>query len=189
MNKVSLLKYLAALLCCVLLGCGVVLCLHLYDTHFDMPAPLSGGQTIDFSSYGFTLTVPDGYALNDYTTNNFAEGGDALFAGCAYGGGQELYIFCYANAQGDSIHDYSEQELVSHYSAAGALEVRTRSFSGRQFITYRSEVHTENGLETWDSYETWDKDIHLVFETRMNPWDALPILQTITFVTSPNNAL
>ena len=84
MNKVSLLKYLAALLCCVLLGCGVVLCLHLYDTHFDMPAPLSGGQTIDFSSYGFTLTVPDGYALNDYTTNNFAEGGDALFVGkCA----------------------------------------------------------------------------------------------------------
>ena len=39
--------------------------------------------------------------MNDYTTNNAAEGGNALFAGCAYGELGELYIFCYTNDSGD----------------------------------------------------------------------------------------
>lgn len=179
--KKNALKFLAALLCCFLFGCFATLCVHLYDLYFDMPAPLESGQTIDFSAYGFTLTVPDGYALNDYTTNNFAEGGDALFAGCAYADGQELYIYCYDNPMGDDITAYSEQELVTHYTTAGALEVRTRTLGGRRFICYRIEVQGEDGHETWDTYETWNEDMHIVFETRMRPWDVLSILQTITF--------
>jgi len=188
MKNKTAIRFLAALLCCFLFGCGASLGLYLYDQHFDMPAPLSSGQTIDFSAYGFTLTVPDGYALNDYTTNNFSEGGDALFAGCAYGGGEELYIYCYANAQGDALSAYSEQELVSHYTAAGAKEVRTRTLGGRRFICYRAEIYTENGIETWDTYETWDESMHVVFETRMNPWTVLPMLQTITFTPSLQTA-
>ena len=181
MNKKNVIKFLAAVLCCLLLGCAATLAIHVYDTVFDMPAPLEGGQTIDFSAYGFTLTVPDGYALNDYTTNHFAEGGDALFAGCAYAQGSELYIYCYDNPEQDNIQTYSEQELVAHYMSAGAQEVRIRTLGGRRFICYRTEVSAENGPETWDTYETWNEDTHIVFETRMNPWDVLPMLQTITF--------
>ena len=181
MNKKTVFKFIAALLCCFLFGCTAVLVIHLYDSHFDMPEKLTGGQTIDFSAYGFTLTVPDDYALNDYTANNFAEGGDALFAGCAYGGGDELYIYCYDNPQRDALSSYSEQTLVSHYMSAGAKEVRMRTLGERPFICYRAQVSAQNGIEAWDTYETWDEDFHLVFETRMNPWDVLPILQTITF--------
>ncbi|MBR5287697.1 MAG: hypothetical protein IKU34_03775 [Clostridia bacterium] len=181
MNKITILKFLAALLCCFLLGCCATLVIHLYDRYFDMPDMLTGGQTIDFTAYGFTLAVPDDYALNDYTANNFSEGGDALFAGCAYGGGEELYIYCYDNPQDDAIADHPESTLVSHYMAAGAQEVRTRTLGGRRFICYRVEVAAQDGNERWDTYETWDKDIHLVFETRMNPWDVLPMLQTISF--------
>ena len=188
MKKKTVFQFLAALLCCFCLGCGAVVCLHVYDAYFDAPAPLSGGQTIDFSTYGFTLTVPDTYALNDYTTNHIAEGGDALFAGCAYGEGQELYLYCYANEQGDNMESYSEQEMVNYYTTAGAREVRMRTFGGRRFICYRWDIHTENGYETWDTYETWNEDIHLVFETRMNPWVALAILQTITFTPISNPA-
>ena len=81
--------------------------------------PISGGQTIDFSEYGFTLTVPDGYSLNDYTANNLNEGGNARFAGCAYMGDSELYIFCYANAAGDDVSAYGEQELISMVTTLG----------------------------------------------------------------------
>ena len=116
------------------------------------------------------------------------EGGDALFAGCAYGEGQELYLYCYANEQGDNMESYSEQEMVNYYTTAGAREVRMRTFGGRRFICYRWDIPTENGYETWDTYETWNEDIHLVFETRMNPWVALAILQTITFTPTPNPA-
>jgi len=184
MNRKSVLKFIAALLCCFLFGCAAVLAIHLYDSYFDMPDKLQGGQTIDFSAYGFTLTVPDDYALNDYTTNNFAEGGDALFAGCVYGGGDELYIYCYDNPQDDAIADHPERTIVSHYMTAGAQDVRTRELGGRRFICYRMQIAAQDGIETWDTYETWDQDIHLVFETRMNPWDVLPILQTVSFMQS-----
>ena len=65
--------------------------------------------------------------------------------------------------------------------SAGAKEVRMRTLGERPFICYRAQVSAQNGIETWDTYETWDEDFHLVFETRMNPWDVLPMLQTITF--------
>lgn len=181
MKKQTVLKFIASLMICFLFGCCATLALHLFDTHFDLPKPLEGGQTIDFSAYGFTLTVPDHFALNDYTQNHRDEGGNALFAGCTYGGGQELYIYCYENAQGDDLAAYSEQTLVSHYMSAGAQDVRIRTFGGRPFVCYRAEATVQGRIEIWDTYETWDEAIHLVFETRMNPWDVLPSLQTITF--------
>jgi len=183
MNKKSILQFFAAVMCCLLIGCAATLALHLFDTRYDLPAPLEDGQTIDFSAYGFTLTVPDTYALNDYTTNNFAEGDHALFAGCAYGGGQELYVYCYENGQGDRIDAYPEQELVTHYAGAGGQDVRTRTLGGRRFICYRAQIAAQEGTELWNTYETWDERFHIVFETRMRSWDALAILQTITFPT------
>lgn len=188
MKQHPVFKFIVALVCCLLIGCAAALGLYLYDRHFDLPAPIMEGQTIDFSTYGFMLTVPDSYALNDYTTNNFAEGGDALFAGCAYGDGQELYLYCYANGEGDNIATYSDQELVSHYMSAGAQQVRTRTLGGRTFICYRVEVAMQDGTEIWDTYETWDETNHLVIETRMSPRDALAILQTIAFSSDGQTA-
>ena len=118
---------------------------------------------------------------NDYTTNNAAEGGNALFAGCVYGSLGELYLFCYANESGDSLKQHREQDVVTYYMNAGATDVRLRTFGGRRFICYRATVDREDGEETWDTYETWDGDIQLTFETRMSPGDVLPILATIAF--------
>ena len=64
---------------------------------------------------------------------------------------------------------------------AGATDVRMRTLGGRRFICYRAAVDGQNGKETWDTYETWNEDIQISFETRMNPDDVLPILATIAF--------
>ena len=64
---------------------------------------------------------------------------------------------------------------------AGATDVRMRTLGGRGFICYRATVQTGDGEETWDTYETWNGDIQISFETRMAPQDVLPILATITF--------
>ena len=64
---------------------------------------------------------------------------------------------------------------------AGATDVRMRTLGGRGFICYRATVQTGGGEETWDTYETWNGDIQISFETRMTPEDVLPILATITF--------
>ena len=159
--KKSTVQYILALVICFAVGCGIALGLNAYDKNAERITPISGGQTIDFSAYGFTLTVPDDFAMNDYTTNNAAEGGNALFAGCAYGEIGELYIFCYTNDSGDEL----------------------RQLGGRRFICYRATVNGQDGEETWDTYETWNEDIQISFETRMNPDDVLPILATITFTS------
>ena len=125
--------------------------------------------------------MPDGFSLNDYTTNNRAEGGNAVFAGCAYEGERELYIFCYDNEAGDSIADYGEQELVTYYMGAGASDVRLRTLGGRRFICYRVRVEAGGEAQAWDTYETWDSAHQLTFETRMEPGDVLPILATVSF--------
>ena len=180
MNSKTILQYTAAIVVCFLIGCGIALGLNAYDRHNERITPISGGQTIDFSAYGFSLTVPDDFALNDYTTNNAAEGGNALFAGCAYGELGELYIFCYTNESGDALSQYKAQDVVTYYMNAGATDVRMRTLGGRGFICYRATVQTGGGEETWDTYETWDGDIQISFETRMAPQDVLPILATIT---------
>ena len=179
--KKTTIQYILALIACFVVGCGIALGLNAYDRHIERITPISGGQTVDFSAYGFTLTVPDDFSLNDYTTNNAAEGGNALFAGCVYGSLGELYLFCYANESGDSLKQHREQDVVTYYMNAGATDVRLRTFGGRRFICYRATVDREDGEETWDTYETWDGDIQLTFETRMSPGDVLPILATITF--------
>lgn len=167
--KKSTVQYILALVICFAVGCGIALGLNAYDKNAERITPLSGGQTIDFSAYGFTLTVPDDFAMNDYTTNNAAEGGNALFAGCAYGEIGELYIFCYTNDSGDELRQYGEQEVVTYYMNAGATDVRMRTLGGRRFICYRATVNGQDGEETWDTYETWNEDIQISFETRMNP--------------------
>lgn len=188
MNKKTILHFIAAMAACFAIGCAMAGVVHLYDLTFDTPAPITGGQTIDFSAYGFTLTVPDGYALNDYTTSNFAEGGNALFAGCAYYEGNELYIYCYKNEAGDDLSDYPEQDIVTHYTSAGAVDVRFRTLGERPFICYTVSVLGDEGTETWYTYETWDEGHQLVFETRMSPSAALPILGTIAFVPAADSS-
>lgn len=184
MNKKQILAYAAALVLCFMAGCGVSLILGALDAREDAIAPLAAGQTLDFTEYGFTLTVPDGYSLSDYTTNNHAEGGDALFAGCAFDSGNELYIYCYANEAGDSVSDYEQQSLVSYYTSAGADEVRLRELGGRRFVCYQALVEAGQGAQRWYLYETWDGSHQLTFETQIPPEGALPILKTLAFPTA-----
>lgn len=179
MNKKNTLLYCAALLVCFLLGCAVSLGLRLWDS--QRIVPLSGGQTMDFTSFGFTMDVPQDFVLSDYTEENLASGGNALYAAGLESSQGGLYLFVYENLTGDDLADYPEQDVVSHYMSAGASEVRTREFGGRRFICYRAGVEGENGTELWDSYETWDKSLQITFETHMAPEDVLPILATIDF--------
>lgn len=184
MNTKPVLLYILSLIAFFLLGCVIALGLYTYDTCAQHITPLQGGQTIDFSAYGFSLTVPEGYSLNDYTTNNHAEGGSALFAGCAYTEGEELYLFCYENESGDNLADYEEQQVVSYYMSAGATHVRMRTFGDRPFIEYLMSVDTPEGEELWYTYETWNEDIQITFETQMAQSAVLPILATIRFTSA-----
>ncbi|MBP3428062.1 MAG: hypothetical protein J6M47_07370 [Clostridia bacterium] len=181
MNTKRTLQYVLLLVLCFLAGCGAALALHIIDARNEAITPISGGQTIDFTEYGFTLTVPDGYSLANYTANNHAEGGTALFSGCAFLEQNELYIYCYANENGDQLSDYTEKELVSYYMQAGAQDVRLRTLGGRRFLDYTAAVQNGNQIEIWRTYETWDSTHQVVFETRMSADDALPILATLTF--------
>lgn len=183
MNRTSsLLKSAVLIVAAFALGCISALALRAYDAGHERITPITGGQTIDFSEYGFHLTVPDGYSLVDYTTNNRAEGGNAVFAGCAFDeSGNELYIFCYDNETGDAVEDYGEQELVSYYTHAGADDVRLRTLGGRRFVCYSAVVEAQDGAQTWFTYETWDAAHQVTFETRMSDAAVLPILATIDF--------
>ena len=130
--KKTTIQYILALIACFVVGCGIALGLNAYDRHSERITPISGGQTVDFSAYGFTLTVPDDFSLNDYTTNNAAEGGNALFAGCVYGSLGELYLFCYANESGDSLRQHREQDVVTYYmNAAAASSATARRLTAR----------------------------------------------------------
>lgn len=182
MQASSLLKSAALIAAAFLLGYAAALALRAYDADHERITPISGGQTIDFTEYGFHLTVPDGYSLADYTANNRAEGGSALFAGCAFdGNGSELYIFCYGNEAGDAVGDYGEQELVTYYTHSGARDARLRTLGERRFVCYRAEVEDGGEIQTWYTYETWDSAHQVTFETRLSPAAVLPILATIDF--------
>lgn len=183
MTKRDILRYVAALAAFFALGCGAALILRAYDRQADTPTPLTGGQLLDLSAFGFTLRVPDAYALYDLTQDHLSSGGDALFAGCASGEGQTLYLYCYRNEQGDAIDDYAEQELVTYYVSAGGEDVRTRTLGGRRFICYSAQVLSDEDGEAqlWHTYETWDGELHLVFETQLAARDALPMLATLEF--------
>ncbi len=180
MNRKNILLYLLALVACFLLGLCLAFGLRALDAR--QITPLSGGQTLDFADFGFTLRVPEDAIVRDHTQEALDSGEDVLYAGSftteAHGA---LYLYCKENAERDSLTDYSEREVVRYYMRAGATQVRTRDFGGRRFICYRASVVGPAGEELWDTYETWDERVQITFETRMNPGDVLPILATIDF--------
>ena len=177
--KKDVLLYIAALIGCFLVGCCVTLGLRLADSREIIP--MKGGQVWDLSAFSFRMRVPDDAVISDHTQENAELGGNALYAGSAAGKDGTLYLFCYENEEGDSIADYPDQDIVSYYMNAGATSVRTRIISGRRFICYRAVVLTEEGEQTWDTYETWDETLQISFETQMQPETVLPILATIDF--------
>lgn len=181
--KKNTLLYLLALLGCFLLGCAVSLGLSLLDS--QTIKPMQGGQTWDLSAFGFTMRVPEDAVLGDHTRENAEMGGSALFSGSAEGRDGTLYLFCYENETGDRLADYPDQDVVSYYMSAGATSVRTRVIGGRKFICYRAVVLTEDGEQTWDTYETWDETLQISFETQMNERLFLPMLATIEFTAGP----
>ncbi len=178
--KKNTLLYILALLCCFVLGCAVALGLRIADS--QRIEPLAGGQPWDLAAFGLTLRVPEDAEVLDHTRENAQAGGNAIYAGSSTGKDGALYLFCYENETGDRLEDYADQEMVSYYMSAGAGSVRTRIIGGRRFICYRVSVATEEGTQTWDTYETWDEQLQISFETQMAPDVVLPILATIEFL-------
>ena len=127
------------------------------------------------------MRVPEDAAIADHSRENAELGGNALYAGSAAGRDGTLYLVCYANESGDRLEDYPDQDVVSYYMSAGATSVRTRIIGGRKFVCYRAVVLTEEGEQTWDTYETWDETLQISFETQMAETAVLPILATIEF--------
>jgi len=171
--------YILALLGCFLLGCAIALGLKTADS--QEIKPLKGGQLWDLSVFGVSLRVPQDAVIADHTRENAELGGNALYAGSASGRDGTLYLFCYENEAGDSLSDYPDQDVVSYYMSAGATSVRTRILGGRRFICYRAVVLTDEGEQTWDTYETWDQTLQISFETQMPPDVVLPMLASIEF--------
>lgn len=180
MNKKSILRYVLALIVCFAAGCALALGLR-YADGLEV-RPLSGGQTLDFYPYGFTIDVPPEYTLTDNTQANLEGGSNALYAGSIANGERELHLFCYANETGDNLSGYGEQELIRYYMGMGADEVRTRNLGGRRFICYRATVAADDGDELWDTYETWDENFQITFETQMPARLVLPVLASIRFL-------
>ena len=177
--KKNTLLYILALVVCFALGCAVSLGLKLFDS--QAIRPLKGGQLLDLSAFGFTLRVPEDAVIGDHTQDNAKLGGNALYAGSAGGKDGTLYLFCYENETGDRLADYPDQNVVTYYMSAGATSVRTRIIGGRKFVCYRATVLTEQGEQTWDTYETWDETLQISFETQMAEGVVLPILATLEF--------
>ena len=180
--KKNTLLYILSLVLCFAVGCGVTLYLRYIDA--QEISPLSGGQTWDLSTFGFTMRVPEDAVIADHSRENAELGGNALYAGSSAGKDGTLYLFCYENETGDNLAGYEDQAVVSYYMGACAASVRTRIIGERKFICYRTQVLTEEGEQTWDTYETWDEALQITFETQMNESVVLPILATIEFSTN-----
>lgn len=180
MNTRHALQYILALIVCFFLGLALALGMRMLD--MKRIEPLSGGQTLDYADFGFSIRVPDTAIVRDHTIESQQNGDDALYAGSITT--QEdgvLYLFCYENAAHDSLQNHKEQDVVTHYMRAGATQVRTREFGGKRFICYRASILGPAGEELWDTYETWDERVQITFETRMAPGYVLPILATLDF--------
>jgi len=180
--KKNTVLYILALILCFTVGCGVTLVLRCIDAP-DIK-PLSGGQTWDLSTFGFTIRVPEDAVIKDHSRENAELGGNALYAGSSTGKDGALYLFCYANETGDRLDDYPDQDVVSYYMGAGASRVRTRMIAGRKIICYRAHVLTEEGEQAWDTYETWNETLQVSIETQMDESVFLPILATLKFSTN-----
>lgn len=188
MNKKNVFQYILALIACFLLGIALASFLRMLDSR--KIEPLSGGQTLDFADFGFSMHVPESAIVRDHTLDNLEAGGDALYAGSITT--QEdgvLYLFCYENAAADSLENHRKQDVVSHYMSAGATNVRIRDFGGRPFVCYRASVLGTDGEQLWDTYETWNERVQISFETRMSSNDVLPILATLDFAASPESEI
>ncbi|MBR4038877.1 MAG: hypothetical protein IKJ11_02125 [Clostridia bacterium] len=179
--KKNTVLYMLALAACFLLGCGGALYLRCVD--MQEIRPLSGGQLWDLSTFGFTMRVPQDAVIADHSRENAEQGGNALYAGSSSGKDGSLYLFCYANETGDRLDGYPAQDVISYYMDAGAISVRTRDIGSRRFVCYRAQVLTEEGEQSWDTYETWDETLQISFETQMDESVVLPILATIEFST------
>ena len=180
MTKKNVLLYLLALIVCFLLGLFLALGLRALDMR--KIEPISGGQQLDFTDFGFTMRVPASAIVRDHTLES-EENGDSTLYASSFTTQEDgvLYLFCYENVQRDSLKNHSEKDVVAHYMSAGANEVRMRDFGGRRFICYRASVLGPDGEELWDTYETWNERVQITFETRMQPSKVLPILATIEF--------
>ena len=180
MKNKNVRLYLLALAACFLIGCCAARVLSYMDSHEY--APLEGGKTIEFADFGFTMSLPEDFRVFDQTQASLDAGNDILYAGMLGQGERLLNLYCYENAMGDHLAAHDPQDVVTHYMNAGATEVRMREFGGRPFICYRAAVVTEEGeTQRWDSYETWNERVQIVFETQSSPADILPILATIDF--------
>ncbi len=168
----SALSYLAALVVCFFLGCGIVFVLRAYDRYMNAITPLEEGERLDLSAYGFSLIIPNGCTLIPYDSND-----DVRFAGSL--SDQSLYLFCYDNAYGDQIDDYTDQELVSFAVQAGYKDVRMRTLGGQRFICYSEKFLQDSG--TLHSYETWNAQWRLIIETPVSAREILPVLLTLQF--------
>lgn len=180
--KKNTLLYILALILCFAVGCSTALFLR----HLDAKEikPLSGGQTWDLSTLGFTMRVPQDAVIADHSRENAELGGNALYAGSSAGKDGTLYLFCYENETGDRLDSYDDQDVVSYYMGAGASSVRTRIIGGRKFVCYRAQVLTEEGEQAWDTYETWDETLQISFETQMAESVVLPMLATLEFLAN-----
>lgn len=188
MNRKNVLQYVLSLIIFFLLGIALASCLRMLDMK-DIE-PLSGGQTLNYADFGFSMRVPESAIVRDHTMDNLDAGGDALYAGSITT--QEdgvLYLFCYENTAQDSLENHREQDVVSHYMSAGANDVRIRDFGGRPFVCYRANVLGTDGEQLWDTYETWNERIQISFETRMASDDVLPILATLDFSASTDSEI
>jgi len=180
MNRKNVIRYCLALAACFLIGCGAVLALSYIDSHEY--APLEGGTPVEFADFGFTLSVPEDFRVFDQTQASLDAGNDVLYAGMLGQDENVLHLYCYENAMGDNLAGHDPQDVVTHYINAGATDVRMREFGGEPFICYRAEIITEEGeAQRWDSYETWNEHVQIVFETQSAPASVLPILATIDF--------
>lgn len=180
MNRKAAFHYILALAAAFMLGCVGTLVLSYIDRHEI--TPLQGGKTVDYSDFGFSMSVPEDAVVLDQTQESLEGGNDVLYAGTITSGQDVLHLYIYENAEGDNLAEHKPQDVVTHYMSAGAIDVRMREFGGRPFICYRANVLFEEGhVEVWDSYETWNERFQFVLETQAQPDSVLPILATITF--------
>lgn len=178
MHILSKHRYLfLSLLAAFFIGCLLALCLRELDRMDSKVTPITG-KLLDLSSFGFTMTIPDDYSTSDLTE----PGGEALLSMGVGTDKEQLFIYCYENESDDHIDDYDPLDIYRYYQSAGCDEVKMQTLGGTSFISYRASVETETGREYWYEYETWNPELHLVFETKMASHRVLPILVTLTFL-------
>ncbi|MBQ8092381.1 MAG: hypothetical protein IJ242_02235 [Clostridia bacterium] len=169
--------FLLAIVISFLIGTGITAALLHSDRAAEHPVPLENGQTVDLSPFGFTLRVPETYNIRDLTE----DGSTAWLALILGDETDQFYIYSYLNDSADTIDDYEPLDMIRYYMQSGCDQVRTYTFGGRTFVSYRAAIESLTGDEYWTVFETWNPDLHLVIETQMSINRLLPILATFSF--------